>query len=205
VIAGVWGEQPTIFQGLLAINRDVSRLPTAQVMADFVARALFRDLQPEGNQALASLSQNLGRVRIHRTCEVRGWVLHEHPAISISVISRLLASQDLKAYARQVAPPEQLIGLVVADKHSGSKGEIVGITGNVGEHRERLHEYKKISEARQQEDADAIPSMRWAGRVCSRLMFRVSGHQLDLAHLNEKPTHTLMEERESSSPQMRVR
>jgi len=49
-----------------------------------------------------------------------------------------LASQDLKTYARQVAPPEQLIGLVVADKLSGSKGEIVGITGNVGEHRERL-------------------------------------------------------------------
>lgn len=138
VIASVWGEQPTIFQGLLAINRDVSWRPTAQVMADFVARALFRDLQPEVNQALASLSQNLGRVRIHRTCEVRGWVLHEHPAISISVISRLLASQDLKTYARQVAPPEQLIGLVVADKLSGSKGEIVGITGNVGEHRERL-------------------------------------------------------------------
>src|SRR5207302_1449059 len=34
VIAELWREQPTIFQGLLAINRDVSWRPTAQALAD---------------------------------------------------------------------------------------------------------------------------------------------------------------------------
>jgi Piwi domain len=148
VIADVWSEQPTIFQGLLAIQRDISWRPTPQVIADFVARALFRDLQPEVNQALSSFSQDLGRIRIHRTCDVRGWVLREFPAISISVISRLLARQDLKTYARQIATPEHLIGLVVTDKLSGSKGEIVGITGNVGEHRERLLALTQREESR---------------------------------------------------------
>jgi len=148
VIAGVWSEQPDIFQGLLAIQRDISWRPTAQVMADFVARALFWDLQLEVNQVLASLSHDLGRVRIHRACDVRGWVLHEEPAISISVISRLLARQDVKTYARQVATPEQLIGLAVADKLSGSNGEIVGITGNVREHRERLLALTQREESR---------------------------------------------------------
>jgi hypothetical protein len=103
VITGLWREQPDIFQGLLTIQQDVSWSPTAQVMADFVARALFRDLQPEVNQVLATLSQDLGRIRIHRACDVRAWVVRGQPAISISIISRLLAKQDLKAYARQVA------------------------------------------------------------------------------------------------------
>jgi len=148
VITELWSEQSTIFQGLLALKHDISWRPTAQVMADFVARALFRDLQPEVNQALASLSQNLGHIRIHRTCDVRGWVMHGQPAISISIISRLLARQDLKSYARQVASPEHLIGLVVADKLSGSKGEIIGITGNAGEHRERLLALTQREESR---------------------------------------------------------
>lgn len=138
VISTLWSEQPDIFQGLLAIQQDVAWRPTAQVLADFVACALFRDFQPEVNQVLATLTQDLGRIRIQRACEVRGWVVREQPAISISITSRLLAKQDLKTYARQIALPERLIGLAVADKLSGSKGEITGITGTVREHRERL-------------------------------------------------------------------
>ncbi len=138
IISALWNEQPEIFQGLFAVQQDAAWRPTAQVQADFVARALFRDLQPEVNQVLATLSPDLGRIRIQRACEVRGWVVREQPAISISVISRLLAKQDLKTYARQNALPERLIGLIVADKLSGSKGEITGITGTVREHRERL-------------------------------------------------------------------
>jgi hypothetical protein len=60
------------------------------------------------------------------------------PAISISVFSRLLAKQDLKAYTHQAATHDHLIGLTVTDKLSGSKGEIVSITGTTSEHRERL-------------------------------------------------------------------
>jgi hypothetical protein len=138
IISALWGEQPDIFQGLIAVQRDVAWHPTAQVMADFVARALFRDIQSEVNQLLATFSQDFGDVRIQRVCEARGWVVGQRPTISISVTSRLLAKQDLKTYARQVTLPERLIGLVVADKLSGAKGEIIGITGTIREHRERL-------------------------------------------------------------------
>lgn len=147
-VADLWKEQPTTFQGLLAVQPDAMWRPTAQVQADFVARALFRDLQSEVNQVLAPLSQDLGRVRVHRTCDVRGWVVREQPAISISVLSRLLAKQDLKAYARQAATLEQLVGLVVTDKLSGSKGEIISITGTVREHRERLLALTQREESR---------------------------------------------------------
>jgi len=148
MIAALWREQPDIFQGLLAIHHDLSWQPTAQVEADFVARALFGDLQSEVNKVLVSLSQDLGRIRIDRTCEVHGWVVCEQPVISISVISRLLARQDLKTYARQVATSNHLIGLVVTDKISGSKGEITGITGTALDHRERLLTLTQREESR---------------------------------------------------------
>jgi hypothetical protein len=138
VIAALWREQPDTFQGLLAIQQDAAWRPTAQTLADFVARSLFRDFQPEVNQVLAASSQDLGRIRIQRTCEVRGWVVRGQPAISISIVSRLLAKQDLKTYIRQISSPDRLIGLAVVDRLSGSKGEITGITGTLKEHRERL-------------------------------------------------------------------
>lgn len=138
VIAVLWHEQPDVFQGLLAIYRDPLWQSSAQVEADFVARALFGDLLPEVNNVLTSLSQDLGRIRIDRICEVRGWVVREQPVISISVVSRLLAKHDLKTYASQVATLDQLIGLIVMDKIAGSKGEILEITGTARDHRERL-------------------------------------------------------------------
>ena len=64
IISALWNEQPEIFQGLFAVQQDAAWRPTAQVQADFVARALFRDLQPEVNQVLATLSPDLGRIRI---------------------------------------------------------------------------------------------------------------------------------------------
>lgn len=84
VILTLWGEQPDIFQGLLAMQQDTSWHPSSQVMEDFVARCLFRDLQTEVDGVLASLTQDIGRIRIDRVCEVRGWVVrttshfHEH-------------------------------------------------------------------------------------------------------------------------------
>jgi hypothetical protein len=54
-----------------------------------------------------------------------------------------------------------------------------------------FHESKIMSEARQQADVVAILNKRWARGVCSRLMFRVSHHQPDLAHLDEELTDIL--------------
>lgn len=80
----------------------------------------------------------------------------------MNIISRLLAKQDLKTYARQVATPEHLIGLLVADNLSGSKGEIVGITGNVGDHRDRLLALTQREESKTliQRAADTEPLVR---------------------------------------------
>ena len=138
VVLILWGEQPDIYKSLLAVHRDLTWKITSQVTADFVARGLFTDLQQEVAKALGSLSQDLELIRINRSCDVRGWVVGGHPSLSVSIASRMLAKQDLKAYASQVSNSTQLVGLIVMDKTSSLKGEIIGIAGTVAGHRKRL-------------------------------------------------------------------
>jgi len=139
VVEILWQEQPRIFHGLHSVQPTSTWQPTAQVKADFVARSLWTTLKPTITQQLASWSRTVGSsVQIHRICEVRGWVVQEQPAISVSIDSRLIATLDVQAYARRLSDPHDLIGLMVADKASTMKGTITRIMGTVAQHRERL-------------------------------------------------------------------
>jgi hypothetical protein len=139
IIETLWQEQPKIFQGLYSARRDSLWQPTPQVKADFVARGLWADLKPSIMQLLATWSHPLGSsIRVHRSCEVRGWVVQEQPAISVSIDSRLIATRDVQSYAKQLPDSSDLIGLMVADKTSTMKGTITKVIGTVAQHRDRL-------------------------------------------------------------------
>lgn len=139
VIEMVWQEQPKIFQGLHALRRESAWQPTAQVKADFVARGLWADLKPAITPLLATWSQALGSsIRVHRICDVRGWVVQGQPAISVSIDSRLVATVDVQAYAKKLSDPNKLLGLMVADRVSTMKGTIAKVLGTVSQHRDRL-------------------------------------------------------------------
>lgn len=139
VVRELWNEQPKIFGNLLDIVEDSSWQSTSQMVADFVARGLFTDIDAEIRRVLAQKSQDLGNARVERVYDVRGWVVQNQPAVSISISSRLVYKQDLKQYiAARSTAPEDLKGLLVADKSSSLKGEIAGITGKMNQHRERL-------------------------------------------------------------------
>ena len=139
IVETLWQEQPTIFQGLHSVRCDSLWQSTVQVQADFVARGLWTDVKPSIMQLLATWSHSLGSsIRIHRSCEVRGWVVQEQPAISVSIDSRLIASLDVQSYAKKLSDPRDLIGLMVADKTSTMKGTITKVMGTVAQHRDRL-------------------------------------------------------------------
>jgi Piwi domain len=149
VIEALWQEQPDIFSSLHAIVEDPEWQPTAQAQADFVARGLLMDLGLEIRPLLAAKAQDLGRVRVELVHEVRGWVVDGQAAVSISIASRLLSKEDVKAYAARLTNGDSLLGLWVADKTSTLKGEIVGITGQLAAHRRRLLTLTQRSEMRQ--------------------------------------------------------
>jgi argonaute-like protein len=139
IVETLWQEQPMIFQGLHSVRRDSPWQPIVQVQADFVARGLWIDMKPSIMQLLATWSHPLGSsIRVHRSCEVRGWVVQEQPAISVSIDSRLIATRDVQSYAKQLPDPSDLMGLMVADKTSTMKGTITKVMGTVAQHRDRL-------------------------------------------------------------------
>lgn len=149
VIETLWLEQPETFQRLHAIHRNTTWQPTAQVTADFVARSLWSDITSSIEPLLATWSHRLERnIRIQRVCAVRGWVVQGQPALSVSITSQLIAGIDVQTYAQQLTDPNDLIGLMVADKTSTLKGTITKIIGSVAQHRNRLLKVAKREQSK---------------------------------------------------------
>jgi hypothetical protein len=134
----LWREQPDIFKDLRSVTHDTNWTPTPYAQAIFVANGLFGDIEDKIKQILSRRTQSIGDARVERIHEVRGWVVHGQPAVSISISSRLIYKLDLKSYADNVSSSNELIGLLVGDKTSTVKGKIIKIEGRMGEHRHRL-------------------------------------------------------------------
>jgi len=147
VVEDLWREQPDVFRSLHEVRQDSACQPTPQMVADFVARGLFADIDGQLRQLLSSKTQDLGNARIERVYETRGWVIDGKPAVSISVSSHVIHKQDLKTYfVNSCQKPEDLVGVFVRDKTSTLKGEIVEIAGEMKAHRTRLLAYTQREE-----------------------------------------------------------
>lgn len=150
VVEELWEELPDLFRGLHSVSFVPHWQPTAQVQADFVARGLWADFKSSVAALVSPWNHRLGpSLSVHRTCDVRGWVVQGQPALSISVDSRLTTHFDVQSYVQKVENPQELIGLMVADKATTLKGTITKITGTVVEHRHRLLKSTKIDQAKE--------------------------------------------------------
>ncbi|MGQ9889181.1 MAG: Piwi domain-containing protein [Aggregatilineales bacterium] len=137
VVNTLWSEQGETFKNLRGVNAIPEWKPDERAIADFVARGLLSDKEKDIQDVLLKKEQDLGRAVVERVHDLRGWVVDNAPAVSVSISSRLVLRQDLKEYATQV-PQEQLLGLQVADKTSSLKGELTGIVGTLATERPRL-------------------------------------------------------------------
>lgn len=141
VTGALKGEQPEVFKALHQVSLDTTWKAIPQATAEFVARALFPDLHGRMTQVLAGLGQDLGQVRAERVYVVRGWVVADEPAVSLSITSRLVAKQPFIAFVRQarnMAAGDGLRGMWVSDASSSLKGQIAEVTGAVGTLRNHL-------------------------------------------------------------------
>lgn len=149
IVATLWNEQPDKFKDLQEIIPDPAWQVHPLAQAEFVARGLAGDLEAKIRETLAEKHLDLGNARIDRTHDIRGWVVQGEPALSISITSRLLHKHDLKTYfIVSKANPENLKGVMVADKASTLKGEITGVVGNLSQHRTHLLEVSSKEESK---------------------------------------------------------
>ncbi|GHO94645.1 hypothetical protein KSF_046930 [Reticulibacter mediterranei] len=142
LLSSLWKSMPTTFGCIHAIQQDSTFQVSAQVQADFVAHYLSTKAKVRKHMlhSLANYHQKLSEyLTIRRICTPRGWVVDGRPALALSMTSEIVVNQNLRAYARQLADPEQLKGLLVLDRNRKCKGQIVDVyKDRASAHRERL-------------------------------------------------------------------
>lgn len=131
---------PKTYQNLDALEEDLQWQPSPLELADYVVHGPVAQLEETILEALSRTVYSIKSMRVVREYNLRTWAVNNAPALSISVVSRLLYEPDLQNYMETLPKPSDIVGLWVADKTSQLQGEIVKIVGLVSEHRERLLE-----------------------------------------------------------------
>lgn len=158
---------PRAFAALVGIEPDPAWMPTAINTADWVARGPISARESQILDALNNTVFTIKNTRVSREYRIRTWSVDDTPAISISVLSRLLFEPDLQGYAASLKEPAALVGLWVADKTSGLSGEIVKLVGPLGEQRARLLELATTQPTRSV--IEQAPADHWVVRVAAGL------------------------------------
>lgn len=151
------------YRDVEALEEDFGWQPTADHLADFVARGPLTRLEDTLIEALAKTAFGIKNTRTQREYRIRTWTVDNQPALSITVVSRLLYEPDLQAYVTTLEKPTDMIGLYVADKWANVQGEIVKVVGTVDEQRERL--LKLTERAEMRELIERAPGDHWVARV----------------------------------------
>jgi hypothetical protein len=131
-------DQSSLYKGLEGLEEDYSWHAGPDEIAEFIIRGPLEALEPQIQAALAKTAIPLRNVRVEREFRARSWVANGQPAISLSVVSRLLYEPDVETFAATLPKINDLVGLAVMDKTSSMQGEIIKVVGTVEEHRERL-------------------------------------------------------------------
>ncbi len=117
-------------------------IPTPAQIADMVLRGKIRPQHEAMQKALNAFNESFRNITAERDFRLRAYAIHQDPAISISINSRLIYTQPIRQYAQSAqdneALNEKLVGLWVTNDDSSLRGEISGVVGRLKDHRERL-------------------------------------------------------------------
>lgn len=126
---------------------------STQGIANFVARYLHDDFSQSIDNALAEHRREERTYSVNVICKLRGWVVDNCPAVSVSITSGLKYKGDLKTYLETCASDDQLKGLNVTDKTKRFQTSmpITEIVGKLGENntRARLLAFKPSAQIKQ--------------------------------------------------------
>ncbi len=151
------------YRDVEGLEEDFSWQPSADHLADFVARGPLLRLEDLLLEALAKTAYGIKKTRTQREYRIRTWTVDNQPALSITVVSRLLYEPDLQGFVETLEKPTDLIGLWVADKTARLQGEITKVVGTLDEQRERL--LKLSDRAEMRELIAKTPGDHWVCRV----------------------------------------
>ncbi|MFN8447892.1 MAG: hypothetical protein U0521_04715 [Anaerolineae bacterium] len=152
-----------LFHPIESLEEDFQWHPSPEEIADYVVKGPIARLEGAVLEALSRTVYSIRSTRVQREYRLRTWVVDGAPALSVSVVSRLLYEPDLGAYLATIKEPSEIVGLWVADKTSLAQGEIIKVVGLLDEHRERLLELAQRGAMR--EIVETAPGDHWVVRV----------------------------------------
>ena len=156
-------KQPRAFGQLEGLEEDFHWQPSADEIADYVVRGPVAQVEEAILEALSRTVYTIKGARVVREYRLRTWTVNEEPALSVSVVSRLLYEPDLQAYMETLSTPSEIVGMWVTDKSATVQGEVIKVVGLVREHRQRLLELTQRSAIR--ELVENAPDDHWVVRV----------------------------------------
>ncbi len=143
-------EQPDIYNWIDMLEEDYAWGATPEAITDYVMRGPVQALDRPIAEALAKTAYGIKNTLVEREHRMRAWEVDGQPALSLAVVTRLLYEPEFGAYAATLKDPDELIGLLAADKTSTTIGEITKIVGKVKESRDRLLKESKRDVMREQ-------------------------------------------------------
>lgn len=136
---GLRDADPDLFGWIETIEPDLVWSPTPSAIAEFVIRARLPAHEADFSAALQKFQVELkGGMRIEREYKATPWVIHAQPCLAFAPTARVICDQTAQQFADTQGDPKTLIGLRVSDKTGAFTGEILKLTGTVGERREAL-------------------------------------------------------------------
>lgn len=115
---------------------------SALKLGEFAARYLLAKKRKEIEEELRTKETKIDKIQIVREYAVRGYVVNNEPAVSITISSSILSTETLDKHAKKLSN-EELIGEMVAVEGENFKGTIVKIIGKVTEKRQWLLDIAK--------------------------------------------------------------
>lgn len=142
LLTSIWGDSTARFKDVNSLQPDLSWEPLPETIAEFVAFGLCSDLERSLTHQLSKHRRTMRNAVVNRIYDLHGWNVNGQAALSISVSSQIISTKPFGDFAASV-PQEDLRGMMVKDKTSTLKGEIINIVGRLGMHRQRLLGFTK--------------------------------------------------------------
>ncbi len=132
----LWKDNNSQFKNLIGMKLNRDSVPSTIEISEFVAKGILSDFYKQVASKIKNENvTNIKNARITRQHELRGLVVDNRPAVSISVSSKITLEGDLEDYIRSGKDP---VGKYVAVSYQSTKGEVTRILGPLSEHRKRL-------------------------------------------------------------------
>lgn len=162
VVEDLWKDPSKPFKRLHAVHEISQWTPSPMAQAEFAVMALLRRVERTVSQELNKEKRTLPakvRIEVVREPHFSAWEVDGHPAVSVSVSSRLICHQDVATFLKS-HEEEDLLDLMVTDidrQHTCVFEEIV--PGGLGKHRARLAGYgsRKSIQKLIDDGADDVP------------------------------------------------